>query len=339
MKFHYKIIFIFNILLVLSILIFILYFLKDNNEHFENKNYKFSLINGIGDRLLDIIGYSVLSKNTNIKGFMDWRNPYDNRVYDINVFNFDKLKKEVEWNNDNNDNEYTNTVSGITMTPYSVYKILNEKVNFKELVDLYIHYASLIELNEEIAQYIPSYLDKCTAIHLRRTDKINDYTSSFTANNNETDIIMKRIIDYINNDINMNEESNYYILSDDPEYLETFRNNVIELGKKHNKKVNIYILTEKEIPETILKKYKGAFSGFELFCMSKCKAIIQGTKHTNYSLLASLISQKPLYNFNDYTNKWVLLLWKPCLNLYIQDKHYDHIIDMNELKNTFDSIH
>jgi len=67
--------------------------------------------------------------------------------------------------------------------------------------------------------------------------------------------------------------------------------------------------------------------------------ILQSTKYSTFSIIASLISQKPLINLCDQINGNLIYAWKPCLNITINDEIFDHVINEDELKEATNEYH
>jgi len=62
-----------------------------------------------------------------------------------------------------------------------------------------------------------------------------------------------------------------------------------------------------------------------MFCLSKCKEILQGVKYSTFSILASLLGNHKLRNYAKYTNHYDVCLihsWSSVIELN-NNKNYD----------------
>jgi hypothetical protein len=345
--------------------------------------------NGLGDKLLDVAGFSTYSLLKNINNtivFNDIIKYYDfgmENDYDINLFNFNGINivnkhEDLNYKINSNDiiylsekfnkknNKYNS--SGIQNKPES-YKIPNffkEEKNeiiyydvvksyiptilcneFNNIYDLehiskiYINFCENIKPSKYIESLIPNGLENCYGVHLRRSDKIKSnelmeekkkinyhiYSNSINEYEYIIDQTKKYIIDIIKDEIN----SKFFVVSEDFEYKKYFENWIIE-NKGNIIQINDYDNINNE-------KY---FPILELFSLSRCKSIIQSTKYSSFSVLASLMSSnKSIINFMSNDN--FLNNFKSCLNIYYKDKKYysqiiKNIIDISEIKKLLNII-
>ena len=318
-------------MIIISILLFILFINIDAvyKDLFQN-NVILHVKSGIGDKILSLLGILVFSSYTNMKATIYWGAESDSRMYDMRLLdfsNFDNVKWELD---DRKKREYTFGELEIRFAPYHVHEYFKDKYTMKEISDKYIEYGKQIKPGEIIKKYIPEKLSDYIAVHLRRTDKIGDVElSSYDNSLNEYEIILNKSIEYIEEYIKTHDNNKFYIISDDYEYKNEYINKI----NKSNKEVEFYMTSKDDLPNEINNDYKNAYDIYEFFSMSKCKMIIQVTKHSTYSLAAALISEAKLINFSKHQSNWLTLGWKPCLNITIEGKEYERVHDIDELNN------
>jgi hypothetical protein len=215
--------------------------------------------------------------------------------------------------------EETNKIIYYDVVKSYIPNILCEKFNneydLEYISKIYIDFCENIKPSKYIQSLIPNGLENCYGIHLRRNNKIKSnelmegkkkinyhiYSNSI----NEYEYIInktkKYILDIIKNEIN----SIFFIVSEDSDYKKYFESWIIE-NKGNIIEINNYDYIKNESYFPIL----------ELFSLSRCKNIIQATKYSSFSVLASLISSNKntinfiskdnfLSNFNSYLNIYI----------------------------------
>jgi hypothetical protein len=294
--------------------------------------------NGLGDRLLDILGASVLCQHLGcgvmeLEWDMDHRNfLWGKALYDINLIDLGGLN----FTRVNGLSNFVNTNPSDTLAPYKVYSFIKSKgvsVTFDNVVQQYINLASTIRPTEIISPYLSPDLPKCVAIHLRKTDKVVSATDDISISQEGFDALMTKCFEWIRNYIANTPQPYFYVCSEDKDHKDDVITKIRGIGSELNKEVRILTTSEDDIPKDVREKYVGAFEIFEFFCLTQCAAILQATKYSTFSTTAAIISQKPLYNMSEYTRDWLLLAWKPCLRLITtDDNHQYHVVNTTELE-------
>lgn len=317
--------------------------------------------NGIGDKLLDIIGLSTYAFIKNKKCefiFNDFIKEYNfgmKNYYDISFFNFNDIiiKNKYIKKNDkllvdeillvsskfNNNSKRYNSESlenkpddyilpniiienpskinyfyhCITYSPVNININLND-YSLEYISNIYKNIAENIKPSEYIESFIPDGLDNSYGIHLRRTDKIKsnneyiikkkEYFHIWSNSIDEYEYIINKSKQYILDIIKENNEQSFFVCSEDMEYKIYFQNWIIENGG-----------TIIKINEELLEKDEQILPILEMFCLSRCKEIIQCIKYSSYSITAALIGKyKKIKNFleidDNFTN-----IFKSVLNI------------------------
>lgn len=290
---------------------------------------------GLGDRLLDILGLRVIMKLLNIdEAMISWRNDmgrYCNReLIDFISLNMRICQKE----NVQNKNNIHRTICSVTLSPYNIW-MLKPSVGINEIIQLYIETAKDIEKCLQIDRLVPDYINNCIGIHMRRTDKIlQSPQSTHEMNYEEYHIMHERLLKHITKlikDQSKEQSLHFYLCSDDLPYKQILANKIKNIALENEKEIIIH----KTDPH-IFQENQSEYDLYEMLCLFKCKEILQGTKYSTYSTFASLMSQKPIYNFSDHASISSMYAWKPCLNLFLSDGdnivQYDHDINIAEMK-------
>lgn len=326
--------------------------------------------NGLGDKLLDVIGIITYTKLIDCEckiifnDFIKYYNFGSENFYDVKHFiidniniinNYQETEKDeillvsskfninsLTYNNNILENKPTDYkipliiyknekqieyfYHCITYSPLNIYNKLNNKYALIDITDLYIKQAKNIKPSNYIESLIPNNLNNCYGIHLRKSDKIKTeneyklkkkYNMHLWSNNiTEYNYIINKTKEYILKIISNDKNAKFFICSEDIQYKEEFKNWII-LNKGN-------IIDINHIEEELIPIY-------ELFCLSRCKEIIQAIKYSSFSVTAALIGNcKKLTNFfNDDDNDNFLNIFKPVININnLQNIDY---IKINEL--------
>ena len=138
--------------------------------------------NGLGDKLLDVIGFYIICKYLNYNPHIILNKYVNNYAwghnkYDPRLFKFtDIIITEQECEN------YINSPNpSSSLCPYKVYTFINKykMVSFEQISNDYNIYAkTIIQPSEIINSKIPIDIEKAYGIHLRKTDKVKPSTDS-----------------------------------------------------------------------------------------------------------------------------------------------------------------
>jgi hypothetical protein len=293
-------------------------------------------INGIGDKLINVIGAAVYCfyKNYDLKVILNEQCLYyyfgSHNFYDLLLFNFNNIHVYNQTNDIapiyleiSNAFQFHNPDTIVSITPYSIYqKLKNEgfNVNFEEVSDMFIKIAKNIQPSEYISSYIPAGIENSYGIHLRKTDKIKpnpDIRHEMSPDENSIliDKLINTIENMIENDGN-NGNLSFFITSEDNQHKQEFTDLINNIAKNKNKKITILNIAE-NIPEHI-KSIHNFTSILDLFCLSKCKTIIQGVKYSAFSVVASLIGNEKIINLSKYLERdhlCIIYLWNSVIHI------------------------
>lgn len=269
----------------------------------ENNNVSIRVFNGLGDKLLDVIGVSVLCKYLNYKlhVIFDNNNSDNSRNnYDIKLFNFNNIKIS-----DDICNFYVNYGgSSITFCPYRVYEFIKQfldEITFEQISNDFVEYSKkIIQPSEIILSKIPNNIENAYGIHLRKSDKVNNIGDMRHENSiSEFKIIIKKLLDDVKNIIISEEEPTFLIVSEDNNWKLDIQNIITNISKNNNKQIKII-----DINYDNDDNYSNYNSVLDMFCLSKCKEILQGVKYSTFSILASLLGNNKIRNYSNYTDSY-----------------------------------
>lgn len=269
----------------------------------ENNNVSIRVFNGLGDKLLDVIGVSVLCKYLNYKlhVIFDNNNSDNSRNnYDIKLFNFNNIKIS-----DDICNFYVNYGgSSITFCPYRVYEFIKQfldEITFEQISNDFVEYSKkIIQPSEIILSKIPNNIENAYGIHLRKSDKVNNMGDMRHENSiSEFKIIIKKLLDDVKNIIISEEEPTFLIVSEDNNWKLDIQNIITYISKNNNKQIKII-----DINYDNDDNYSNYNSVLDMFCLSKCKEILQGVKYSTFSILASLLGNNKIRNYSNYTDSY-----------------------------------
>ena len=288
------------------------------------ENLYFRPLNGLGDKLLDTIGFFVLCKvlgyrpyarlNSDVRDFQ-----WGNNRYDEQFFVFSGMDMNMSPDICSECVKYIESYDpSVSLSPYKVYKYLSTNTNYSDNFENFSsYYAScakeLIAPSKLITDYLPIELENAYGIHLRKTDKVNNNHCVAHENSiSEFDIILKNLLEKIKDIIDKEENPLFLVVSEDQVWKaeiekhmsETMKGNIIKLDYS----VDINNFT----------------SVLDMFALSKCKTILQGVKYSTFSILAALLGNNNLINFSNH-----LPDDKECL-IYA----WNSVININGFKNT-----
>jgi hypothetical protein len=258
----------------------------------QNVNCSIVLTNGLGDKLLDLIGFCIICKYLNynpnvIFHTSHWGN-YDMRLFDFTIpFTIPILNKNTPF-------YITSPNPSVSLSPYKVWEYINQfiEVSFKTISNDFIVYSKKIQPSQIILNNIPNGIENAYGIHLRKSDKINktkllDKTSTtFT----EFDIITNKLLEDVKHILNHEKNAIFLIVSEDKTWREDFKHRMNELTT---------IPSILEINYTHNNEYENYNSVLDMFCLSKCKDILQCTKYSTFSMVASLLGNGKLRNYSE----------------------------------------
>jgi hypothetical protein len=268
----------------------------------ENNNVSIRLKNGLGDKLLDLIGFFVLSKYLNYKPNVIFENnqnfAWGNNNYDIRLFNFNEITIS-----DNKCKFYVNSSDpSSSLCPYKVYTFIKQfldEITFEHISNDFVEYSKkIIQPSEIILSKIPNNIEKAYGIHLRKSDKINNNGDIRHENSiNEFEIIINNLLDDVKNIIIYEEEPTFLIVSEDNSWKLEIINIINKISNDNNKQIKIL-----DIDYDYKNNYCNYNSVLDMFCLSKCKEILQGVKYSTFSILASLLGNNKIRNYSKYIN-------------------------------------
>ena len=299
-----------------------------------NKTIVYYAANGIGDKIINLLGAAVYCyyKKFELKtGFNEilWFYAFGSyNLYDLSLFNFIDMcvfdnSKDANYLDDENTFRFHNPDIITSITPYAIYqKLKNEGVNdvtFLEVSNMFIQFAKNIQPSDCISNYIPVGIENAYGIHLRNTDKVLDSPDvRHETSYNEHSTLLSKVKLFIEDVIEKEDNPKFFIASEDNENKKQFVDLINNKAASQNKVVEILNI-EENIPEDIRSK-PNFYTVFDLFCLSKCKTIVQGIRYSAFSVVASLIGNEKLVNFSkhldtDHLN--IIHLWNSTL--YIND--------------------
>lgn len=297
-----------------------------------NSDAYISLVNGLGDKCLDLIGFYVICKylgyNPNVQlNYGDKIFAWGSSKYDPELFNFsditlvsDKLvicKKIIIANVIIKKYPYlyiNSTSPSASLCPYKVYEFLKTflpEITFEEISNKYKQYIKeIIKPSKIILEKIPNNIENAYGIHLRKTDKITSNTNTLTFENtkNEFDIITNKLLDNVKEICIKEESPSFFLASEDIKW----KNEITNIIKK-NKNASII-----EVDYSNTLNHNNYSSVLDMFCLSKCKTILQGVKYSTFSILASLLGNGKLINYSHYLNnneKCLIHLWSSVVEI------------------------
>jgi hypothetical protein len=258
----------------------------------------FKCLNGLGDKLVDSIGFYVLCKILNFTPYIEFNSSihnYDwgNNRYDERLFRFPGLQLT-----DHNCAKYIDSYNpSVSLSPYKVYEHLSSNLeNFQNFEDFSSYYSQsakeIIQPSEMILSNIPLGIENAYGIHLRKSDKVKkNHCVSHENSINEFSIIINNLLNDVQEIINEEENPTFFIVSEDHQWKNDISNKI--RGMSDHKKIEMI-----EIDYSVGDGYDNYSAVLDMFSLSKCKKIFQGVKYSTFSILAALLGNNKLINYS-----------------------------------------
>ena len=276
------------------------------------KTASFICSNGLGDKLLDVIGAHVLCEylgyepkiqfnKSHIEHF-DWgTNQYDLRLFENIPAFFTTSEPQYTINAPN---------ASSSLCPYKTYKYLFDQgipVSFPEINQKYRELAKiLIRPAKPIEDHLPQVLENAYGIHLRKSDKIKSDGCDIRHENkiDEFGIIIENLLNDVRKIIEIecvekecveihDAVPAFLIVSEDKAWKKTIAELIEEYAESIGKSIQVVVLDYSNP-----NGYTNFESILDMFALSRCKSILQGVKYSSYSILAALIGQGKLVNYS-----------------------------------------
>jgi hypothetical protein len=294
-----------------------------------------NLENGLGDQLLDVVGFFIICKYLNYKPNITFSDSGWGK-YDMQLFNF----SDVEFSNKNCKFYLTSPNPSASLSPYKVYIYLKDfvpELTFEQISNDFVLYSkNIIKPSGIITSNIPNGIEKAHGIHLRKSDKINNCGDiRHFSSTNEFEIMTAKLLEDVTNIISIENEPTFLIVSEDNNWKLEISNIINNIADTNNKKIKML-----KIDYTNENNYSNYRSVLDMFCLSKCKEILQGVKYSTFSLLASLLGNLKLRNYSHYTESYdfcLIHVWSSLLEVNNKKTIFD-IEKYTHLINSIDNL-
>jgi len=253
---------------------------------------------GLCDRLLDIMLMSAFGKTLNADIYLDWilgaqgnnirwyRESGDERSWDkiryldYKYENFSQyiiLPSNIKINQTAHyDRTFDSYVGGV-YSPYAFYNLFVKHCSLEDYLEAFKQTMNEFRFSEKLLNMVSHLPKPDISVHLRRADKIRTNPDCGSIALGELSELNELTMSTLNK---LNVNSNIFFASD--EDMERFN-----YESKYNSIKEVY----KNITEDYEKTY------IDLYLLSESKYIILSQKHSNFSILASLIKGNKLIYF------------------------------------------
>jgi hypothetical protein len=260
---------------------------------------------GLGDRLLDVLGFYVICKCLDYNPKVIFNNSQHWFVwgisnYDLRLFEFNHIElienKSCEY--------YIHSPNpSSSLSPYKAFEFVSKKLpnmTFERFSDYYYEYAKeIIRPSSIILSKLPEGLENSYGIHLRKSDKITAYGRDLDLRHentmNEFDVITQILLEDVKKIIISEDSPRFLIVSEDNGWKNEFQDKVNQIATENNRVVHM-INIDYGIDDFYVN-YNGIL---DMFCLSRCKEILQGVKYSTFSILASLLGNNKLRNYSEW---------------------------------------
>lgn len=272
--------------------------------------------NGLGDQLLDVLGGMVMSTLLGkTEHAIIWKTRPQTHsllgvlLYDQKLFDFTNLHLQVEILDEplyettqHQMPTYLELVfpsPSASSSPRRLQKWLQERLqeqvlSVEECIDLYCRVAQNIKPSDIVKPFLLDIKEgqNVTGIHLRYTEKVIEHntTDDVHVEISEYDEAMSMTLQFVIAKSFSNPNDAFFICGDNQDILDRFKECLLIANK------DINIVNPPKIDENTQNQYLGIADVRDMFCLSQCELIVQTVGYSTFSLLASLIGDKPMIN-------------------------------------------
>jgi hypothetical protein len=243
--------------------------------------YDSQTVNGLGDRLLDICYIMTKSPESKIKVKWNLGKDQERSTYDTNLIHIEN-------------GEITTTPLESCTLDLQLERPWYPGANTPPLeqIDTFRNVAKRIKPSHEVEKVIPK--EKYVTIHIRGKDKIveDDNNDPIMTNRSQLKRFKERCIEYVKS----NPHKTYFVCSDDEDLKKQF---IDDCGNG----IKFIDVEYGNLDRAIV----------DLFVMSRSELVIQCTKYSTFSIVASIIGGIPLLNFHESITMGSVADWKPFL--------------------------
>lgn len=259
--------------------------------------------NGLGDKILDILGFSVFCDYYNFQPVVNWDSKpshffWGKNYYDLRLLKFDQ-KVQFTINNKKFPDRIESPNPSSSLSPYKVFRYLTRThpdIKFEEVAEKFAKKAKeLVKASPFTERCIPKDIEKAYGIHLRFSDKVKkEYNPRFEHNLKDFRMIRETILEDLDTIIQYETEPSFLVVSEDKAWKQEFLYALQGIADKHKKAIKIL-----ELDYINDQEFVGLESVVDMFALSRTKLIFQGVKYSTFSILAALLGSNKLVNYSN----------------------------------------
>lgn len=280
---------------------------------------------GLGDRLLDTIGFYVICKYLNYNPYLklncagnpQWGN-YDERLFIFAGLNTLPCPSQFYIHSPN---------SSASLSPYKVYEHVKQFLPQSKFEEIAAEFSSaakcIIRPSDLISTRFPPGIENSYGIHLRKSDKVSETGNPHLCTKTDFQLIHSKLIDTIVEIVIQESQPIFFVVSEDKAWrteIQDLIENKIVVPNRNKAKVLRADYTN--------DNYENFESVLDMFCLSKCKLILQGVNFSAFSTVAALIGSNKLVNYSHHLNRYrytncMIHLWPSVIEFNSTAKSYD----------------
>ena len=262
------------------------------------------VVSGLGDRILDSIGFTVVSEMLGRVPMVNWDagNTGHNNARGRSSYSLDEFGPFPWSQHETHETPYISlytNVAGIALCPDAVIRIIQDD-DREALVGKYIEIAEKITPSPRVDACIPRDMSRAIGVHLRKSDKITqarDNASAHEVSVNEFETTLSALREYIVKEFI--KGTTFFVCSEDAAHKSEFEGYLTGLGHRV-----IDVGVSGGVSRDVV----------DFFALSRCREILQGIKYSTFSMTAAIIGRKPLRNFSDFSKSLNMMnYWAPLL--------------------------
>jgi hypothetical protein len=170
---------------------------------------------------------------------------------------------------------------GGVYSPFNFHEtFLKNDLDINEFIEVFFNTIKEFTPTEKLLSLVNKIEIPTLSVHLRREDKIRDFTDDGSINKKDLENLDNITTDFIYNFLKKNKNSKIYFSSDSPSIKEKYNNlfseNIINFQNKNENFFDTYI---------------------DIYLLSVSENILMSQIHSNFSIFPSLINKSKLFYF------------------------------------------
>lgn len=277
----------------------------------------------LGDWLLSVVGFAALSRLRGRLPIVQWQRVdtvHQDGGYATFLFALDEIVMTDQPVGAGID-RYSTFRPGYGFSPFFVRaaaKAANVSASLADVSAAFRRAAWHVRPSRAVLRALPPGLEAAVGVHLRRSDKVKVLEASGGKMPEEVgweqtpadfDTITRHVRAHLLALLEERPEAAFYLASEDTGWRAEFASFIANASRGR----------ATVLPPASAGEGSGFAAAADLFALSRCASVVQGVKHSSFSLAAALVGDVPLVNFGAQVAGWdrnLVRLYAPVVRLH-----------------------